>query len=91
MSLYYAQTWQSIDNAPSLHRVSANYADSISNYIRMMYLRIIDLSVLPARGDDDNDNDDELTKREEESISREEGQSSNLIVSLVRFNSRNEF
>lgn len=36
-----------------LHRVSVNHADSISNYIRFVYLRIIDLSVLSERSDDD--------------------------------------
>lgn len=51
LSLYYVQTWQSIDNVPPLYRVNVNYADSISNYVRLMYFTIIDSSVLSVHDD----------------------------------------
>lgn len=46
LSLYYVQTWQSIDNVPPLYRVNVNYIDNISNYVRFIYFMIIDLSIL---------------------------------------------
>lgn len=56
LSLYYVQTWQFIDNVPPLYRVNVNYTDSISNYVRLMYFTIIDLSVYDDKLRNANEN-----------------------------------